>query len=59
MHFKYFCYSALRFNGFLVKKQERISNGKQTLSPVNSVGKLENNMQKNETGSLFYTIHQN
>ena len=40
-------------------KQERISNGKKTVSSTNGVEKLDSNMQKNEPGPLSYTIHKN
>ena len=39
-------------------KQERVSNGKKSL-PQMMLGKLDSNMQKNETRPLSYTIHKN
>ena len=40
-------------------KQERISNGIKTVSAEVVLGKLDSDMQKNETGPLSYTIHKN
>ena len=40
-------------------KQERISNEIKTVSSANGAGKLNSDMQKNEPGSLSYTIHKN
>ena len=45
--------------GQLILKQERISNGKKTVSPTNGVGKTGQQHPKNETGPLSYTIHKN
>ena len=39
-------------------KQERVSNGKKTVSLANGLGKLDSNTQKNEPGPLSYTIHK-
>ena len=39
-------------------KQERISNGKKTVSKE-VLGELNSNIQKNETRPLSYTIHKN
>ena len=40
-------------------KHERISNGEKTVSSTNGVGKLDDDMQKNETGPLSYIIYEN
>jgi len=40
-------------------KQERISNGKKTVFSTNAIGKLDSNMQKEETEPLSYTIYKN
>ena len=40
-------------------KQERISNGIKTVSSANGAGKLDSDMQKNESGPLPYTIPKN
>ena len=39
-------------------KQERVSNGKKTVSLANGDGELDSNM-KNETRPLSYTMHKN
>ena len=40
-------------------KQERMPNGKKTVSSAHGMGKLDNHMQKNETGPFSYTMHKN
>ena len=40
-------------------KDKRISNGKKTVYSTNGFGKAEQPHEKNETGSLSYTIHKN
>ena len=39
-------------------KETRICNGEKTDSSVNGLRKLDNHIQKNETGLLSYTIHK-
>ena len=41
-----------------MKKQERISHRIESLQQV-VLGKLDSDMQKNEPGPLYYTIHKN
>ena len=38
-------------------KETRICNGERTDSSINGLRKLDNHIQKNETGPLSYTIH--
>lgn len=40
-------------------KKPRIYTGERTVSSINVLGKLDNHMQKNETGPLSYTVHKN
>ena len=39
-------------------KEPKVYSGKKTVSSINCVGKLDNYMQKNETGPLSYTIYK-
>ena len=40
-------------------KESRIHNKERMISSINGVGKLNDHMQKNNTGPLFYTTHKN
>ena len=40
-------------------KKLRIDNEERTVSSINGVGKLDNHMEKNETGPLPYTTQKN
>ena len=39
-------------------KEPRLYNGERTVSSINGVGKLDNHMQKKETGPQSHTIHK-
>lgn len=40
-------------------KEARIYNGEKTVPSINAVGKTAQLVQKNETGPLSYTLHEN
>ena len=44
---------------YSLTKQERLSNGKKTVSLTNGAGELDSNMQKVETRPLYHTIYKN
>ena len=47
------------YGKLILTRQKRISNREKIVSWTSGVGKLESNMQKNETGPLTYPVHKN
>ena len=47
------------YSQLIFEKGPKIYYRGKKVSSINSVGKLDSHMQKNETGPLSYTIHKN
>lgn len=48
-----------RAQNLIMRKQVRIYNGEKTASSIMVLGKLDNYMQKNQTGLLSHTMYKN